>query len=224
MITVAYNDDPQIASTDTFLLESSKAKTKHPFTSLGTLASVPSGQSLLIVADHGLPGVQGVGSGSGRDTSWGRNLNHEHFSVFQEAQRLPPSAAYTNPQWLFYWAGLRGAGTNDKQTEHVMTLFSKIDSGGVVFLAGCNVGDGDEGASLLQDLALIAQRYRRVLDAGRMGARGTRQQGADDQAGDGAGPHLHRLRPRGLRGGAPLEQRGAGRDHPIARGAGDAVI
>lgn len=166
MITVAYNADPQLVTTDTFLRESSKARTNHPFRSLSALADVPGGQSLLIVADHGLSGVQGVGSGSGSDTTWGVNLNHEHFTVFEAARQLESGPAYaTNPQWIFYWAGLRGAGTNDKQQTHVLKLFSKINAGGVVFLAGCNVGDGDAGSSLLRNLSLIAQRSIAIVAA-----------------------------------------------------------
>lgn len=113
----------------------------------------------------GSPGVQGVGSGSGRGTGWAQNLNSNHFSKFEQVQQLQPTAAYaTDPQWIFYGVGLGDAGENSRQRAYVMTLFSKIDAGGVVFLAGCNVAL-ESGSSLLRDLALIAQRSVKIVAA-----------------------------------------------------------
>ena len=163
MPTVAYNNAPNVAQQDTFLREARKAKSRYPFTSLRSLSDVPDGQSLLIIADHGTPGVQGVGSGSGRDFRWATNLNADHFSVLQAVQALEPDGHYaTTPQCMFYGVGLGGAGENDNQRLYVMRLFSKINPGGVVFLAGCNVGEG-AGVSLIRDLALVAQRSIKVI-------------------------------------------------------------
>lgn len=68
----------------------------------------------------------------------------------------------TSPRTRSNGAGLAGAGVSVNQTR-LTTLLSKVDAGGGVFLAGCSVGQGAEGASLLTVLGLIAQRSIEIV-------------------------------------------------------------
>ena len=176
MIVVVYNS--RAPKTDLYIAGAKKARNGIGAGSVRgmaeELAKLPDHSILtLIIADHGASGLQGLGSGQTADTSVGTNLSAEFIKASEidvnsglkdgatgivGAQGTGP-----NPMIGYLLKLTKDSFSSTNQAGYIDVIRKKLKYGGYLLLAGCSVGDGDDGKKLLQSLGLSLQNSIRVL-------------------------------------------------------------
>ncbi len=176
MIVVVYNN--RAPNTDGYIQDAKKARNAIGAGSVREMAeklgNLPDHSvQTLIIADHGASGVQGVGSGQTADLSVGTNLSAEFIKASQinvndglkDGATGMVGAQGTGPEPMIgYLLKLtKMSFTSTNQAGFIDVIRKKLKQGGYLLLAGCSVGDGDDGKNLLQSLGLSMQNHIRVL-------------------------------------------------------------
>lgn len=179
MIMVAVNNNPQ-SQNDTYLSGAKQAVNKIEFISLKNLAEKMSAQvangslDALLIADHGAPGVQGLGSGKTGDYGENCNFNSQFITVGKEVgkalantdlqEELLCGMAKLNSRVMAkILLEASGLGFNPKPAAHVRTIANCIKPGGILFLCGCRVASNEAGERMVKELALYCQNSLRVV-------------------------------------------------------------
>ena len=176
MIVVVYNN--RAAKDDGFIQGAKKARNGIGAGSVRGMAEelgkLPDHCILtLIIADHGASGLQGLGSGQTADTSVGTNLSSEYIKASQidvnsgltggAAGMVGAQGTGPEPMIGYLLKLTKNSFTSRNQVDSIDVIRKKLKVGGYLFLAGCSVGEGDEGKKLLQSLGLSLQNHIRVV-------------------------------------------------------------
>ena len=169
MKIIAYNSN--LPAHDQIRKASSRAKNSLPCANIREMQSKVNecagsrGIDLLVIADHGAPGLQGAGSGETGGLTADTDLEQGQFNMTTADRGAPasgPRGVSGNDSLVGFWwdAFCKGA---TPQLRRVLSLTLKMNEGSILFLMGCQVGKGEEGKALLQNIGLTVQRHIRVV-------------------------------------------------------------